>query len=47
MTPDPSFFTLHRDLPREGPGRPVDVHWALYAAAVPEEEMTADIFVLG
>ncbi len=43
MTPDPSFFTLHRDLPREGPGQAEDVHWALYAAAVPEEARIADL----
>lgn len=24
-----SFFTVHRDLPREGPGLPEDVHWAV------------------
>ncbi|MEX0284404.1 MAG: trans-aconitate 2-methyltransferase [Paracoccaceae bacterium] len=24
-----SFFAVHRDLPREGPGLPEDVHWAL------------------
>ncbi len=31
MTPDAreAFFTVHRDLPREGPGTPGDVHWAL------------------
>lgn len=23
------FFTLHRDLPREGPGEPADIAWAL------------------
>lgn len=23
------FFTLHRDLPREGPGEPTDIAWAL------------------
>lgn len=43
MTPDPSFFTLHRNLPREGPGQPEDVHWALYAAAVPEDARIADL----
>ncbi|MEZ5911938.1 MAG: class I SAM-dependent methyltransferase [Paracoccaceae bacterium] len=26
---DEAFFTLHRDLPREGPGTAEDVHWAL------------------
>jgi len=31
MTPEQraAFFTVHRDLPREGPGTPQDVHWAL------------------
>lgn len=24
-----AFFTVHRDLPREGPGEAADVHWAL------------------
>lgn len=24
-----AFFTLHRDLPREGPGEAADVHWAI------------------
>lgn len=43
MTSDASFFTLHRDLPREGPGQAEDVHWALYAAAVPEEARIADL----
>lgn len=28
------FFTLHRDLPREGPGEPADVHWALAEAGL-------------
>ena len=27
------FFVLHRDLPREGPGLPADVLWALAVAA--------------
>ena len=43
MSPDPSFFTLHRDLPREGPGLAEDVHWALYAAATPEDARIADL----
>lgn len=30
-----AFFTVHRDLPREGPGTPQDVHWALDAANTP------------
>jgi len=31
MTPEQraAFFTVHRDLPREGPGTPQDVQWAL------------------
>ena len=29
------FFTLHRDLPREGPGEAADVHWALAQVPVP------------
>ncbi|MEI2804782.1 class I SAM-dependent methyltransferase [Albidovulum sp.] len=43
MTPDDGFFALHRDLPREGPGQAEDVHWALYAAAVPEDARIADL----
>ena len=27
--PSSPFFTLHRDLPREGPGEAADVHWAV------------------
>lgn len=35
MSWDPdAFFTLHSDLPREGPGLPEDVHWALSVAGV-------------
>ncbi|MFW2542632.1 class I SAM-dependent methyltransferase [Primorskyibacter sp. 2E107] len=29
-----AFFELHKDLPREGPGRPEDVAWALGVAGV-------------
>jgi len=29
-----AFFTLHRDLPREGPGEPADVAWAMAVADV-------------
>ncbi len=43
MTPDAAFFALHRDLPREGPGRAEDVHWALYTAAVPQEARICDL----
>ena len=35
MMPSQAFFTLHRDLPREGPGVPEDVHWALDMAGTP------------
>jgi SAM-dependent methyltransferase len=31
-----AFFTLHRDLPREGPGTPEDVLWALSHVGWPE-----------
>lgn len=36
MTPaqQEAFFTVHRDLPREGPGTPADVLWALDLAAI-------------
>lgn len=29
-----AFFTIHQDLPREGPGESADVHWALKTAGV-------------
>ena len=29
---NPEFFTLHKDLPREGPGEPEDVLWAIGVA---------------
>lgn len=35
------FFTLHRDLPREGPGEAADVLWAL--AQVPQPARVADL----
>ncbi|MEM8632759.1 MAG: class I SAM-dependent methyltransferase [Pseudomonadota bacterium] len=31
----PAFFTLHRSLPREGPGEAADVYWALSLAMPP------------
>lgn len=34
MTPKEAFFTVHADLPREGPGLPADVLWALELAGV-------------
>ena len=36
MTPSQAFFTVHRDLPREGPGLPEDVLWALEVADTPD-----------
>ncbi len=36
MTGDEAFFTLHRDLPREGPGCADDVIWALGHAGSPD-----------
>ena len=32
-----AFFTLHRDLPREGPGEPADVAWAALLAGLPQD----------
>ena len=42
MTPSEAFFTIHRDLPREGPGLPEDVLWALYVAGTPEHARICD-----
>ncbi|NJM84675.1 MAG: class I SAM-dependent methyltransferase [Tabrizicola sp.] len=39
MTP---FFQLHRDLPREGPGTPEDVIWALDLAGTPDGAWICD-----
>ncbi len=41
MTMDP-FFTVHQGLPREGPGLPEDVEWALEVAQTPEEARICD-----
>jgi SAM-dependent methyltransferase len=38
-----AFFMLHRDLPREGPGTPQDVLWALTEAGVPDRARIADL----
>jgi trans-aconitate methyltransferase len=38
-----AFFTLHRDLPREGPGDPADVAWAAKVAGTPHNAAMADI----
>lgn len=37
-----AFFTLHSDLPREGPGEAADVAWALSLAGVPEGALICD-----
>lgn len=37
-----AFFTLHSDLPREGPGDAADVLWALDLAGVPAEARILD-----
>ena len=33
---DEGFFRIHSELPREGPGEPEDVRWALATAGTPE-----------
>lgn len=45
MTSDPinAFFTLHRDLPREGPGEAADIRWAATLANLPETAQMADV----
>lgn len=42
MTRQEAFFALHRDLPREGPGLPEDVLWALDTAQTPENARILD-----
>jgi trans-aconitate methyltransferase len=37
-----AFFTLHRGLPREGPGEPADVAWATALAQVPPNARVLD-----
>ena len=37
-----SFFTLHRDLPREGPGERADVEWVFATAQVPTNARILD-----
>lgn len=39
---NPAFFTLHRDLPREGPGEPADVAWASDLAGVARDARICD-----
>ena len=46
MSSDPhmeAFFKLHRDLPREGPGAPEDVAWALGPLDLPKQARIADV----
>ena len=42
MTPSEAFFSVHRDLPREGPGVPDDVRWALEVAGTPDQVSICD-----
>ena len=44
MTPDEAeaFWTLHRGLPREGPGEPADVDWAAGVARIPVDARICD-----
>ena len=41
--PAEAFFTLHRDLPREGAGVPEDVAWAAEVAGLPKTALIADV----
>lgn len=44
MSRDPdAFFTLHRDLPREGPGEAADVAWACHLAGIGRDAEIADV----
>ena len=38
-----AFFTLHRNLPREGPGEPADVAWAAKIAGIKTDAQMADV----
>ncbi|MFB2531380.1 trans-aconitate 2-methyltransferase [Paracoccus sp. p4-l81] len=42
LTAEQAFYTLHRDLPREGPGTSADLAWALYVAGTPEDARICD-----
>lgn len=42
MTPEEAFFTVHRDLPREGPGSDADVLWAARLAGVARDARILD-----
>mmetsp|Transcript_381 Transcript_381/g.614 ORF Transcript_381/g.614 Transcript_381/m.614 type:complete len:82 (-) Transcript_381:8-253(-) len=37
-----SFFTIHADLPREGPGETADVAWAAEVACLPSGAVICD-----
>ncbi len=37
-----NFFVVHRDLPREGPGTPQEVGWAVRLAGLPEAAVICD-----
>lgn len=43
MTQAQAFFALHRDLPREGPGTPDDVAFAVGLAGLPQKAVIADV----
>jgi len=38
-----AFFTLHRDLPREGPGEAADIAWATALAGIGPKAQLADV----
>ncbi len=42
MIPPEAFFTIHRDLLREGPGEAADVLWALEVAGTPAKARIVD-----
>jgi trans-aconitate methyltransferase len=42
MTEEEAFLTLHADIPRQGPGLPEDVHWALDGLEVGREARILD-----
>jgi len=42
MTEEEAFLTLHADIPRQGPGLPEDVHWAMDGLEVGRETRILD-----
>jgi SAM-dependent methyltransferase len=42
MHDEEAFLTLHRDMPRQGPGSPEDVRWALRVAGTRNDARVAD-----